>query len=160
MCVLGGGGLAGSVLLISEATLRPDLHLASPLGAWGTIVTQQLLDCCCKGEGISIIYPRQINKPVRWPRYAQQSEGGCHPADSVILGMVSIPERTKFFKANWKNKSDSLVPPAKITPSTHLSKISWEMFAFPSVTGNVLQCWDFLYPHAILHNLGNLYFVS
>lgn len=48
--------------------------------------------------------------------HAQQSGRVCHQANSVVLRMASIPEGTKLFKTNLKNRLDSPSTQAKITP--------------------------------------------
>ena len=93
--------------MIPRATIR------TPGGPESSISYWELLQ---KG-GVSITYPRQINKPVLRPWYVHHRERVCHQANSVTLRMVSIPERTKLFKIDLKNKSDSPSPKAKITPS-------------------------------------------
>lgn len=103
--------------MAAGAAARLDVGLASPGGSLGNKNHLSNGECHCKGECVAIIYPRQINKPVQWPWYVQQSKRVCHQANSVILRMASIPERTNLFKTNWKNKLGSLAPQAKITPS-------------------------------------------
>lgn len=134
--------------VIPEATVRTPGGPESPISRWALLQ---------KG-GVSITYPRQINKPVLRPWYVHHRERVCHQATSVTLRMVSIPERTKLFKTNLKNKSDSPSPQAKITPSNTPSCDSENDCFCSAVKSNLLQRCDFLYPGSVLHNLGNLHF--
>lgn len=75
----------------------------------------------------------QANKQTSWaarPRYVQQSKKVCHQANFVILRMVSIPERTKLFRTNLKNKLGSLHGQLSLHPQTHLSHMAWETAVF------------------------------
>lgn len=92
-----------------------DNHRGHCKGTWGTRVTPHMLGAAQEG-GVSIIYPRQISKPVLRPWYARQSERVCHQANSVMLRRASIPEQS-YSRTTWKTSQTPPSPQAKITPS-------------------------------------------
>lgn len=126
------------------------------VGAWGTRLAHQIPGAVAKGGRCSHL--PQANEQTSWVAVVcAQSEGVCHQANSVMLRMVSIPERTKLFKTNLKNKLDSPSPQAYTLKHTFLQ--SWDIGFCRAVKGNLLQCRDFLYKGSGLHNLGNLRFI-
>lgn len=100
--VLGGWG----EVTTTGATVRAPGGQESPLSCW--VLLQE--------GGVSIIYPRQISKPVLRPWYARQSERVCHQANSVMLRRASIPEQS-YSRPTWKTSQTPPLPQAKITPS-------------------------------------------
>lgn len=116
---MGGGAGGGAGRGGNHCETRPRLGL--PTVSLRNRVTRchQMLGAAPaarRQRGVSTIYPRQINKPVLGPRYAQPSERACHQRDA----------HTEHGKHSRKNRvsQDQLekrvglpCTPAKITPS-------------------------------------------
>lgn len=79
--------------------------------------------CCCQREGVSIIYPRQINKPVERPWYV------CRVKEFVIkqtlsrCGWWAFQKERSYSRPTWKTSWTPLHHKLRLHPQTYLSTI-------------------------------------